>query len=295
MIRRAEKRQPAAVPASEAVRNPVVVDADAALGRGANAGPRSPTRTLRILEIIAEYPEGVTLAFLSQRLEIPKTSIFNLLRPLVSQAYLMQVASRYLLGPAALRFAIHASRNSSFLRAISPTLELYGARLGETIALVMLDESETQTEYMDVVESTRPIHYVVRPGERRPLYCTAAGTAILAWQKPEFVERYLATADLRKLTPKTVTDPQAILERLEVIRRDGIAVTMGDYSEELCGFAAPIFSRAGVAIGAIASGAPLARALAAKETYFAMIKQAAEGVTAELRGGVATSLADLNE
>ncbi len=250
-----------------------------------SSGPRSPIRTLRILEIIAESPDGVSLAQLSQRLDIPKTSLFNMLRPLAAQGYLLQLASRYLLGPATLRLSIRTSRNSSFLRAIRPTLELYAARLGETVGFIMLDESNAHTEYMDVVEGNRPIRHVVRAGEVRPLYCTAAGLAILAWQPRQQVQRYLESVELKRVTAATVVDKAAILKRLESIRRDGVCVTVGEYSDEVCGIAAPVFCRPGVAFGAISAGAPISRAFAAKEAYVRLVKQGAQGISEELVGG----------
>ncbi|GAA5235065.1 IclR family transcriptional regulator [Verticiella sediminum] len=252
------------------------------LAAEARGGPRSPIRTLRILDIVAESHEGIGLGQLSQRLDIPKTSLFNMLRPLVTAGYLLQIDNAYILGPETLRLSFRASRNSAFLRVMRPTLELCASRLGETVAFVMLEEAQARTEYMDVVEANRPIRYVVRPGEVRPLYCTAAGLAILAWQPTHQVQQYLRSIERRKMTPSTEIDSDAILARLQEIRRTGTSVTLGEYNEEICGIAAPVFCRPNVAFGAITAGAPIARALASKDAYVRLVKEAAESISMEL-------------
>ncbi|MGD9944698.1 MAG: IclR family transcriptional regulator [Burkholderiaceae bacterium] len=270
---------------------PDAVDADQEARHDPNLGPRSPTRTLRILEIIAESPDGVSLAQLSQRLAIPKTSLFSLLRPLAAQGYLLQLGSRYILGPATVRLSIRASHNSSFLRAMHPTLVSLASQINETTGFVMLDETAMQTEYMDAVQSTKAVRYVVNPGERRPLYCTAAGLAVLAWQSSDEARRYLDSVDLQPVTPATVVDRAAILARLQTIREDGYVVTEGEYSDEVWGFASPVFCRPGQAIGAMTVGAPVSRARQARNTYAAAVMLAARRASAELVGDAADAAA----
>lgn len=251
---------------------------------GANGGPRAPIRTLRILEIIAKSQEGVGLTQLSQSLDIPKTSLFNMLRPLVAEGYLLQLEAGFVLGPSSLRLSFRASRNSAFLRSMRPTLELYASRLGETMAFVMLDEMQVQTEYMDVAEGSRAIRYVVRAGETRPLYCTSAGLAVMAWQPEKQVKQYLETSDLRKMTPQTVIDQTAIMEKLQDIRREGVCVTKGEFSEDVCGIAAPVFCRphTDVAFGAVTTGIPMHRAMVSQDFYTNLVKKAAADISADL-------------
>ncbi|WP_354445776.1 IclR family transcriptional regulator [Ottowia thiooxydans] len=239
---------------------------------------------MRILEIIAKSTEGVGLAQLSQSLVIPKTSLFNMLRPLVAEGYLLQLESGYVLGPSSLRLSFRASRHSAFLRSMRPALELYASRLGETTAFVMLDETQAHTEYMEVAEGSRAIRYVVRAGETRPLYCTSAGLAVMAWQPAHQVTQYLETTDLQKVTPQTVIDRAAIMEKLEIIRREGVCVTKGEYSEDVCGIAAPVFCRPrpDLAVGAVTTGIPMHRATVSQDFYTNLVKKAAADISAEL-------------
>jgi DNA-binding IclR family transcriptional regulator len=251
------------------------------------ASPRSPTRTLRIREIIAESPQGMSLAQLSQRLAIPKTSLFVPLRPLVAQGYLMPQAGRYHLGPSTLRLSIRASRSSYFLRAVRPTLESYAARPRKTIAFVMLDESETAIEYMDVLECTKPIRYFVAPGEKCPVYCPPP-----ACEPAEAAARYLDAVEIKQMTAATIVDRQKILERLQTIRREGVIATVEECTDEVSGFAAPVFAKPRHSSGALAVSAPMSRAFRSKEDYVPLVRQAAHDASSQLVGGAVRAQAD---
>jgi DNA-binding IclR family transcriptional regulator len=70
-----------------------------------NSALRSPVRLMQIFDAVAQSPEGITLSEISALLDSPKSSLLNLLRPLVEEGYLQKCASRYLLGPAAFHMA----------------------------------------------------------------------------------------------------------------------------------------------------------------------------------------------
>ena len=70
-----------------------------------NSALRSPVRLMQIFDAVAQSSEGITLSEFSALLDSPKSSLLNLLRPLVEQGYLQKSASRYMLGPAAIHMA----------------------------------------------------------------------------------------------------------------------------------------------------------------------------------------------
>lgn len=251
-----------------------------------DGGPRSPTRTLRILELVAEANGSLSLAQLSQRLAIPKTSSFSLLRPLVAQNYLVHADKKYWLGPATFRLSFLANRSSLF-GSLHPLMERLSVTLGETASIGMLDSNEGDFQYMDVVESTRAIRYVVKPGTHRPLYCVSSGLVLLAWQSPQWIDHYLETAELKPLTASTITDPVKLRQRLCEVRERGYVVTTGEFSEEVFGFAAPIFSHPGRIVAALAIGAPAARAFQKKEDYVVLLTETAAEMSRLFQGASA--------
>ena len=69
-------------------------------------GPRSLMRLLGLFDALAKSKEGLTLADLNTELSSPKSSLLNLLRPLVADALLTA------LGAIAARVYVPASESS---------------------------------------------------------------------------------------------------------------------------------------------------------------------------------------
>ncbi|MFX8323984.1 helix-turn-helix domain-containing protein, partial [Acinetobacter baumannii] len=63
-------------------------DATGETGGKDNSGPRSLMRILRLFETLGDATEGMSLADLSLTLQVPKSSLLTLLRPLVAEGYL---------------------------------------------------------------------------------------------------------------------------------------------------------------------------------------------------------------
>mgnify|MGYP000700437712 CR=1 FL=1 len=84
-------------------------------------------------------------------------------------------------------------------------------RTGETVMLATLDERSAEALYLDVVDSQQDIRYSPRVGSRWPLYCTGMGRALLAFQEPVFVDRYLASARTVERTELTGADGEKLI------------------------------------------------------------------------------------
>jgi len=85
----------------------------------------------------------------------------------------------------------------------------------------------------------------VNIGARRPAHATAMGRVLLSGLPPAELERYLATVQLRKLLPRTITDPAALRRELDKVRRNGFALVNQELEEGLVAVAAPVRDRSG--------------------------------------------------
>ena len=227
---------------------------------GASApAPRSLGRLLGLLEAIAKAPNGLSLAELSAALGSPKSSLLNLLRPLVGSGHLLHAGGRYELGPAVFRLAteiLSRRRLSSLLR---PYLDELVARSGETAFLCVIDREAGLATYVDCVDSPQMVRYTVRIGTARPLYGSAAGRMLLAHQPAAWCEGYFARTPLAPLTSRTVTDLRRLRDILAEARRERVTVTLGEVVPDAGGIAAPVFNRDGTVDAALLLGAPIAR------------------------------------
>jgi IclR family acetate operon transcriptional repressor len=223
-------------------------------------GPRSLTRLLGLFDALAKSPkDGLGLADLNTILNSPKSSLLNLLRPLVATGYLNLDAGRYRLGPAIFRLAGTIMSVWNFSNAIRPYLEELAQRSHESVYLGVLDRAGKVITYVDAIDSPHSVRYSVPVGAVRPLYSTAAGRVVLAFAEKRWQEEYITSTKLEARTPRTISTQKALREELERIRKTHISVSIGELFPESAAISAPVFGADGTFAAAIAVGAPAER------------------------------------
>lgn len=242
---------------------------------GKHGGPRSVLRTLDILMALADSDEGQTLATLCDQLGLPKTSLFSLLKALESGGFVRVAAGRYLIGAQALKLGASLSQAGAFPRCARPTLEWLAAETEETVLLGVVSESRHEVAYVDVIESEKPLRFAVRVGNRRPLYCTAAGNVLLAFMSDEEQRAYVNGTQFVKFTPMT-RDREGLLERIALARETGVVSDLDGMIDGASGIAGVVFSENGNAHCSIGIAGPTIRIQDRLQQLTAAVRAAAE-------------------
>ena len=129
-------------------------------------------RGLRVLEVVAESPDGLTVTELAAALGIGRTVVYRLVVTLENHAYLRRSADgkcRLGLGVLALGRQVQPLVRDTAL----PALRLLADAVGATAVLTIVDGQEALSAV--VVEPTRSdLHVASRPGSRYPLEHGAA-------------------------------------------------------------------------------------------------------------------------
>lgn len=267
--------------------------AAAAPARGDYPGPRSPVRVMQIIELLAGANGGLSLAAMTDALQIPKTSLLNHLRVLVGSGYVSLRDARYTIGSAAMRLGAIIAADAGVLAAWRPVAADLVARSGETAMLATLDERNAEAVYMDVLNSPQDIRYSPRIGSRWALYCTGVGRVLLAFQDEAFIRSYLAEADIARRTAVTITDRARLRQMLDVVRSAGVCISQGEHTVGAGAVAAPIVERDGRVRHAISIGLPVARLEPRRELLAGLVLAAARQVSWTLGGQVSDATAEL--
>jgi len=220
---------------------------------------RSAMRLVALFEALAKSEEGVSLAELSTTIAAPKSSLLGILRSMVALGYMAHGHGLYRLGPKSFRLAADILAIRRFPNLVRPIPQDLAAKSGETVFLVVLDPVAQRVTYTDVIESANPLRYTVPTGTSRPLYSSAGGLMLLAYQEPAWIDAYIRSTPLDQLTPRTTTDPKELRERLAAIRREGFGISLGETVPGAAGLAAPIFNADGSVTAGILIGAPIDR------------------------------------
>jgi IclR family acetate operon transcriptional repressor len=215
-------------------------------------------KAMRILHLVCEAPQSLTLNDLSVISGLPKTTVFRYLRSfLVMRMVEHDVsADRYRAG-LGLWWLSHAANPYERLRqTCRPTLKRLQQRFNETVNLGVLSGNEVI--YLDIVESERSLRMQARIGACDPTYSTALGKALIAF-RPSAERDTLLPDTLVSRTARTITDRTVLLRELDAIQRSGIAIDRGENEEGSYCVAAPIKDSQGTAIAAISISAPASR------------------------------------
>lgn len=206
----------------------------------------------------AEEPE-LTALDVAARLRRPRSSVYRVLARMTSEGFLDQDP-----GTARFRVGIHlaslgelARRSTSLQRVAHPQLLQLGEDSGgETVVLMVPSGTEGVT--VDLVEGFHPLRIPHHLGGRFPLHATAGGKVFLAAMPADEVDRILKRP-LVRCTKKTITDPGRLRQDLELTRRRGYALAIGEWIDDLCAVAAPVRDHRSRVVAAIGVASPTTR------------------------------------
>lgn len=203
---------------------------------------QSIKRSFALLRALALGPVGVTE--LAERVELPKSTVARLLASLEDEQAVEQTEAggEYRLGSGLIDLAGSAPRGRNLVAAARPHLLELAESMDEVAGLSIIDGG--QVYYLDQTESSSNIRIRDWTGEHAPLHAVSSGLVILAHQRPDFINRYLASPLIR-CTPWTMTDPGELRDRLEQIRSIGYVWVYEEFAEELNSVAAPVFEGEG--------------------------------------------------
>lgn len=226
---------------------------------------QSLDRTFDILELLAGAQGGVSLTEISQRLDLHKSTVYRLLAALRKRGYIEQSGRRgvYRLGLEFLHLCSQYLNSLELKTEAEPFLRHLSQVTGQTVFLAILQDGEVV--YIDKVEQFNSLRKYSIIGQRRPLHCTSLGKALLLGMSEPEITGFYAGRTLGACTPRTITDPTALLEDLRLCRRRGWTHDDQEYTlgEQCVG--APIYDyrekvTAAVSVSWLMKGFPEARA-----------------------------------
>ena len=197
-------------------------------------------RALDILMMFSDTQPVISGTAVAERLGVARSTAYRYLQSLVSTRFLEEApGGGFRLGLRVLEIARLARRSYGLSEIAMPLMTVLAEGVQETVLLtrragdlvVCVDRAEA---------GTRAVRISYERGSSLPLNAGASALVLLAWSPDDEVRRLLHATELRRFTPATLTDVDAIMERLTRIREAGYSITRAELDPDVVGIAAPI-------------------------------------------------------
>lgn len=230
----------------------------AALQRREENAVQSVDRAMDLLEALAFAREPMRLTDLAAQLGLHKSTAHRLAATLERRGYVEQdpQTGRYRMGLRLVEVGGCALGSLSVAKVGRPVLERLARQLGETGNIAVLQGHEVL--YVDKVETDQNLMRMsVQIGKRSPVYCTAVGKVMLAFNQ-ELLPGILQHVKLRRLTARTITTTEALQDELRSVAERGYAIDDEEHELGLRCVAAPVRDYMGRVVAAVSiSGAAM--------------------------------------
>lgn len=215
---------------------------------------------LQLLETYSSERKSWGIREWARELGVNPSSVSRLALTLRSCGYLEKNPStnRYSLGPKVLRLAELYRDYNPLTNVAYKIFESYLDKFEYNFCFAALEEFTYEVIYLTVLDGRGPVKVVSLPGEITPLHASALGKAILAFQSPDYIDRFFEnTNPLHKYTKNTITDESILRKQLEEIKINKCARNYGEFYEEIGAIGIPLFNSKGQVHHAVSLSYPI--------------------------------------
>ncbi|WP_327037646.1 IclR family transcriptional regulator [Micromonospora maris] len=227
------------------------------------AARESGTQALdRALSVLLAFRSGGVerkVSDVSRELGLHKSTASRLFRALADTGFLQrnEETGAYRLGVTVFELGACFLEGLDMHALARPLLHQLAQDEGESVNLSIRDELDALSIYIE--RGTRNVQLVSRLGRRIPLWCSAAGKALLLDLDDEQIRAMFADTRFTPLTPNTITDLDTFAKRMHQVREQGWALNDEESEEGLRVVAAPVRDRLGQVTAAISISGPIFR------------------------------------
>lgn len=206
-------------------------------------------KAMRVLEAFHEADAPLSLAEISLRTGITRSAAQRIVHSLRELGYmrLSDDGRGFLLDLGILDLTYGYLRMHPLIRRAAPILQGLRRNVRERVDLSLFDGQ--RMIYAARLPSKSEVYFATLLGHSVPTHCTSGGWAVMAMLPDHEVDDLLGAADLTQITPRTLTDPQAIRDQIELTRQNGHALAIEQIlmGEIAIGFAIPDRNRRPIA------------------------------------------------
>jgi DNA-binding IclR family transcriptional regulator len=193
--------------------------------------------TLEIVQALQDH-ESLGVTDLAAEVDLPRSTVFNHLKTLEANEYVLNDDGTYRLGCRFLELGSKARRYHEVHEVARQEVNRLAEETGEISALLVAEHG--LGVFLHRAEGEQAVHIDSYTGQRIYLHGAALGKAILASLPRSRVSAVIENRGLPALASNTITDPDRLFRELDRIETSGVAFDDEERLDGLRSVAVPI-------------------------------------------------------
>ena len=223
------------------------------------ASVRTIDRMVEVLDCFSTDRPAWSLAELSARLELPKSTLHRFLVGLERNGLARRghEDGKWRLGHRLVIWGNLAAATTGITHIAAPLMRELAETTRETVLLTEYHDGEVIC--MDKIETSHSVRIGLEVGERRAPHAGASSKVLMAYLPEAEIAALIAEKGLPRYCSQTITDPELLRRELALIRQNGYALS---YEETDCGawgIATPVRDWNGRVVAALGIAGPTVR------------------------------------
>jgi IclR family transcriptional regulator, pca regulon regulatory protein len=240
---------------------------------------QSFARGLAVIRNLGAAARPVTLSEIADVTSLSRAATRRILLTLVHLGYVGQDGRQFSLLPRVLELGYAYLSALGAPELAQPILNELATRAGESCSMSVLDGDDIV--YIARVPTRKIITISLGVGTRLPAYATSMGRVLLGATSVQRMHAVLAKGPFPARTPKTLTDPTKLANRIARDHARGYSVIDEELEVGLCSIAVPVLNASGRAVAALNIGASRSAFTPAEleRRFLLLLQQAAAQLT----------------
>lgn len=216
-------------------------------------GSQPIDRLFKVIEYMAANRLPQRMTEIAAGLQLPTPTVLRYLRTLCAQGYAYhdKTSGTYALTWKICKIGDAVKVNLALRGMASPFLNVLANRL--EVGACLVTRHDYGTLYLDFVEKPagKPMSTMLRIGKSAPIHTTGSGKVLLSALSDRQVRELIDKVGLPRLTKKTITEPELLLQELERIRACGYGIDDEECEEGHKCVSVPLYDYTGAIAAAI--------------------------------------------
>jgi IclR family transcriptional regulator, pca regulon regulatory protein len=204
---------------------------------------------LAVLGLFGRQRPAMTLSEAALAANVSRATARRILRTLAELGYVEQRGRQFSLSPNILQLGFAYLATQNWIERAVPLMKDLSERLHESCSAAILQG--TEIVYVARVPTRRIMSVAVAVGSRLPAFHSSMGRVQLGFLDPSEIWRRLKSVRIEPMTPSTITDLQALFDRIRDDHEQGFSIVDEELERGLRSIAVPVVDRQNQVVAAL--------------------------------------------